>query len=124
MSVRTCRKDVCSQKYCTLLHEDKTNKLVSNRLESSNSKISPSPFLQIIPVTLLIDKRKIKTNALLDTGSDSTFITTNIAKELCLKGIDQEISFSNVMSSKKRLQSKLIKVASVVVFLWTDFVII
>ena len=96
----TCRKDGCSQKHHTLLHENKTNELVSNRLESSNSKASPSTFLQIIPVTLINGKRTIKTNVLLDTGSDSTFITTDITKQLCLKEIDQEI--------KKTFQSKLV----------------
>ena len=104
----TCRKDGSSQKHHTLLHENKTNELVSNRLESSNSKASPSTFLQIIPVTLISGKRAIKTKALLDTGSDSTFITTDITKQLCLKEIDQEISLSNVMSSKKTFQSKLV----------------
>ena len=75
---------------------------------SSNSKASPSTFLQILPVTLIKGKRTIKTNALLDTGSDCTFITTNIAKQLCLKGINQEISLSNVMSNRKAFKSKLV----------------
>ena len=50
----------------------------------------------------------IKTNTLLDTGSESIFITTSIAKQLCLKGIDQEISLSNVMSNRKTFQAKLV----------------
>ena len=86
----------------------KKNELVSNRKESSNSKTSPSTFLQIIPVTLINGNRTIKRNALLDTGAGSTFITTDIANQLCLKGIDQEISLPNVMSSKKTFQSKLV----------------
>ena len=104
----TCRKNDCSQKHHTLLHEDKTNELVSNTPESSNSKTSPSTFLQIIPVNLINGKKTIKTNALLDTGSDSTFITNDIVRQLCLKGIDQEISLFNVMSRKKTFQSKLV----------------
>ena len=44
---------------------------------------------------------------MLDTGSDIAFITTDIAKQLCLKGIYQEITLSNVMSNKKTFQSKL-----------------
>ena len=77
LSKFTCRKDGCSQKHHTLLQEDKINELVSNRLEPFNSKTSPSTFLQIIQVTLINGKRTIKTNTLLDTGSDSTFITTD-----------------------------------------------
>ena len=61
-----------------------------------------------MPVTLINSKRTIKTNALLGTGSGSTFIKTDIAKQLCLKVIDQEISLSNVMSSKKTFQYKLV----------------
>ena len=37
------------------------------------------------------------------------FVTTDAAKQLCLKGIDQEISLSNVISSKKLFQSELVK---------------
>ena len=76
----TCQKDGCSQKHHTLLHDNKTNELVSNMLKSSNSKTSPLTFLQIIPVTLINGTGTIKTNALSDTGSDSTFITIDIAK--------------------------------------------
>ena len=53
--------------------------------------IKCNQFLQIIPVTLINGERSIKANAILDTRLDSMFITTGIAKELCLKGIDQEI---------------------------------
>ena len=43
----TYQKDDCSQKHHTLLHKNKSNELVSNKLESSNSKTSPSTSLQI-----------------------------------------------------------------------------
>ena len=76
----TYQKDGCSPKHHTLFYENKTNELVSNKLESSNSKTSPSTSLQIITITLINGKMKIKRNALLDTGSDSTFIITDIAK--------------------------------------------
>ena len=56
-------------------------------------------FLQVIPVTLINGERSIKANTVLGTRLDSMFITTSIAKQLCLKGIDQEISLSNVMPS-------------------------
>ena len=63
-------------------------------------------FLQIIPVTLINGGRSNKANAMLHTKLDSMFIATNIAKQLRLKGIDQEVSLSNVMSSKKTKQKK------------------
>ena len=99
----TYQKDDCSQKHHTLLHKNKTNELVSNKLESSNSKTSPSTSLQIITVTLINGKRIIKTSTLLDTGSDSIFITADIEKQLCLKGINQEVSLSKKTSSKRKI---------------------
>ena len=39
---------------------------------------------------------------MLDTRLDSMFSTTGIAKQLCRKGIDQEISLSNVRSRQKK----------------------
>ena len=63
-------------------------------------------FLQFILVTLINGERSIKANAMLDTKLDSMFIATGIVKKLRLKGIDQEVSLSNVMSSKKTKQKK------------------
>ena len=63
-------------------------------------------FLQIIPVTLTNGERPTKANAMLDTRLDFMFIATGIAKQLCLKGIDQEISLTKVVSSKKKKEKK------------------
>ena len=60
-------------------------------------------FLQIILLTLINGERSIKANAMLGTRLDSMFITTGITKQLCLNGIDQEIS-----PAKKAFQSKLV----------------
>ena len=43
---------------------------------------------------------------MLDTRLDFMFIATGIAKQLCLKGIDQEISLTKVVSSKKKKEKK------------------
>ena len=43
-----------------------------------------------------------------DTRLDSMYITTGIAKQLCLKRIDQEIYLFNVMPSEKKIQSILV----------------
>ena len=63
-------------------------------------------FLQIIPVTLTNGERPTKANAMLDTRLDFMFIATGIAKQVCLKGIDQEISLTKVVSSKKKKEKK------------------
>ena len=84
-------------------------------------------FLQIIPVTLINGERATKANGMLDTRLDFMFTATSIAKQLCLKGIGQEISLTNAEPSnnnnkkkkkkkkkekrkkKKTFQSKLVK---------------
>ena len=75
-----CRKDGCSQKHHTLLHKDQTvENVVSNKIQiSHNETISPNTYLQIIPVIVSNGSNSIRTNALLDTGSDSTFVTSDI----------------------------------------------
>ena len=92
------------QKHHLFLQEDETNTLASKRLESSNSETSPLIFLQNIPLTLINGKRPIKRNELLHTGT--TFITTNVSKQLLLQGIDEEIPLSSIISSKKNFQIK------------------
>ena len=52
--------------------------------------------------TLINSERSIRANTMLDTRLDSMFNTTGIAKQVCRKTINQEISLSNVISSKKK----------------------
>ena len=89
-----CHKDGSSQKNHTLLHKDQTIKnIVSNKIQASHSKaISPNTNLQIIPVIVSNESKSIWTNALLDTGSDSTFVTSVIPHKLNLKEKTQQIA--------------------------------
>ena len=105
-----CRKDGCSQKHHTLLHKDQTvENVVSNKIQiSHNETISPNTYLQIIPVIVSNRSKSIRTNALLDTGSDSTFVTSDISQKLNLQGKTQQISLCNVLSNKDTFNSKLV----------------
>ena len=52
--------------------------IASNNLNNNN--LEKNMFLQIIPITMLNITKYIKTNALLETGSDMTFLKGDIAK--------------------------------------------
>ena len=70
--------------------------------------IDNTTYLQIIPVTIHNNTNSVKQWALLDTGSDATLISEEIADKLKLKGEMHNISFSNVMSMENKLPSKLV----------------
>lgn len=59
-------------------------------------------YIQVLPF-VTNGSNKVKTNALLDAGSDSMFITSELAKQLNLKDISQKLEISNVMSTAKTI---------------------
>ena len=61
-----------------------------------------------LPVIVTNGSNQVKTSALLDTGSDSVLITSELAKQLNPKGISQKLKISNVISSPKTILSKLV----------------
>ena len=106
----SCRKDGCFQKHHTLLHKDQTVKeVVNNKIQiSHNETISPNTYLQILPVIVSNWSKPIRTNALLDTGSDSKFVTSDISQKLNLQGKIQQIFLCDVLSNKDTFNSKLV----------------
>ena len=65
--------------------------------------------MQVIPVTLTNGSFKDKTNALLDSGSDSTLVSQDTADKLRLKGENRQLQISNVFNTQINHLSKLIK---------------
>ena len=65
-------------------------------------------YLQIIPVTIHNNTNSVRTWALLDTGSDATLISEEIAYKPKLKREMRNISVSNVMSMENKLPPKLV----------------
>ena len=72
-----------------------------------SSAFTNAAFLQIIPVILKSGETCIRTNALLDTGSDDTLVRSDISNYLKLDGITQNLKIANVILNQKPLQSKL-----------------
>ena len=81
-----CRKDNCNRKHHTLLHQElKAGDLTINNCNKDRD-IDNTTYLQIIPVTIHNNTNSVKQWALLDTGSDATLISEEIADKLKLKG--------------------------------------
>ena len=103
-----CREENCNRKHHTLLHQDlKAGDLTINNCNIDRD-IDNTTYLQIIPVTIHNNNDSVRTWALLDTGSDATLISEEIAHKLKLKGEMRNISVSNVMSMENKLPSKLV----------------
>ena len=100
-----CCEDNCNHKHHTLFHQElKAGDLTINNCNIDRD-IDNTTYLQIIPVTIHNNTNSVKT---LDTESDATLISKEIADKLKLKGKMRSISVSNVMSVENKLPSKLI----------------
>ena len=90
ISKYSCWKENRGKKYHTLLHEGKK----SNRTTSSGNKLQIKnvvTYLHVLPVTVTNGSNQVKNNTMLDSGSDSTLITSELAKQLNLKSICQTL---------------------------------
>lgn len=75
-----CRMRGCGKKHHTLIHQpDKSETPPSARTHNIKS-ITSKTYLQIVPVTISNGINSLQTNAVLDTGSDSSLIRQDIAK--------------------------------------------
>ena len=105
-----CRKRNCNERHHTSLHErtqittQANQNIASNNLNNNNLEVNT--FLQIIPITILNGTKYIKTNTLLDTGSDATLLKSNIAKKLELTDDCKNLRITNFISKTSELESK------------------
>ena len=71
------------------------------------SKVSERVFIQIVPVKVMKnDGETISTFAILDNGSQSTFIREDFAKQLKLKGYSRTINISNINDEPESVKVK------------------
>ena len=85
---------------------DQVDRNINNITE--NKILSPT-YLQIVPVTLTNSRRDIEvhTNALFDTGSDTTLIRKHIADKLKLTGIRREMNISNAVTNIRKISPQV-----------------
>ena len=110
--------DNWQKRHHTLLHSEEMP--VPNSPDQINSNINnifereilPQTYLQIVSVTLTNSSRDIEvyTNALLDTGSDTTLIRKDIADKLKLNGIRRTMNISNAVTNTRKISSQVVNV--------------
>ena len=106
-SNKHCKTENCGKRHHTLLHKDtiidnQTEKnVITNRLKEDCMTL-----LQIVPVSVFNGDQFVHTNAILDSGSDTTLIRSDIAQRLNLNGEERTLNISNVLADKRRIISK------------------
>ena len=122
------RVDNCRQKHHTLLHllsvDNSENPNETPTIQNANDNTAPSqsvnanlnsiskvsirgPFLQVLVIHVLNESgKRIKVNELLDSGSDSTLISKELANSLDLKGKEYQLNLSNVLNYQNTFTSK------------------
>lgn len=113
-SKKRCREDKCGKRHHTLLHlgppQQNENKVSKNESEArtTRSRTTTDTYLQVIPVTLTHNNKSVTTNAILDSGSDSTLICEETARKLGLGGKEQPLRISTILSNSETFTSKIV----------------
>lgn len=115
-SKKHCQIKNCQRRHHTLLHieqkppPDDPNKIDGSVNNLTENKTSCPTHLQIVPVTLKNTKGDIEvhTNAMLDSGSDTSLIRKDIAEKLNLSGVKTTMNLSNVVSKTKKVSSEIV----------------
>ena len=70
----------------------------------NNSNLEKKTFLQVIPITISNGTKYIRTNALVDTGSDTTFLKNDITKKIGLNSDYKNLRIANAVSKTSELE--------------------
>ena len=106
-----CRVDGCGKKHLSVLHLGSPHQATVN---STNKRDFTKPdkfhtFLQVIPATVICSANTTVVSALLDSGSDTTLITSELAKTLKLKAKQRKLNITSAISTSVSVTSKLIE---------------
>ena len=102
-----CRIPDCNERHHIDLNNytDKLVNIASITLNNNNN-LEKNTFLQIIAITISNGTKYIKTNSLLDTGSNATLLKSDIAKKLGLNRDCRKIRITIAFSKTPELESK------------------
>ena len=113
-----CRVDGCNFKHHIMLHDgNRENKSVrnnypvppvANTININSLRENTNTYLQVVPVIISNGVKSLCANALLDSGSDSTFISHDLANSLHLRGTNHSLEISNAISATTKLTSHLV----------------
>ena len=77
-------------------------------INSHSRTTSKHLFLQILPVTLKHSNKTVTVNALLDSGSDTTIISENVAEYLGLEGEERQVEIKSALSKAIHFNTKIV----------------
>ena len=106
-----CRVDGCGKKHHTLLHLKSPHQATVN---FTNKQDFTKPdqfhkFLQVIPATVIYGAITTVIKALPNFGSDTTLITSELAKTLKLKGKQRKLNITSAISTSVSVTSNLVE---------------
>ena len=127
----TCKIKGCGKRHNTILHNvsykppsnnadstaDNKNKQQQERqqnqqdqqvINSHSRTTSKHLFLQILPVTLKHSNKTVTVDALLDSGSDTTIISENVAQYLGLQGEERQVEIKSALSKTVHFNTKMV----------------
>ena len=77
-----------------------------NNQNAFNNTDNVSTLLQIVPLIIKNGNKSVKTNALLDSGSDVTLINKDLASKLNLRGDSKVLNIRNAISAVSKVECK------------------
>ena len=77
-----------------------------NNQNAFNNTNNVSTLSQIVPVIIKNGNKSVKTNTLLDSGSDVTLINKDLASKLNLSGDSKVLNMCNTISEVSKVECK------------------
>ena len=106
-----CRVDGCGKKHHTQLYLESPQQATVNSANKQDfTKLDQfHTFLQVITVTVIYDAIATVVIALLDSSSDTTLITSELAKNLKLKGKERKLNITSAISTSVSVTSNFLE---------------
>ena len=115
----SCKIDGCEKRHHTILHTPNplatnaptTSIITDTEVHSQNvldQYRTNRAYLQIVPVKLIDKDIVVENNALLDTGSDTTLLRSDIATKLQLKGENRKLNINSALFHRKNVNFKIV----------------
>ena len=102
-----------SSDFPATINNETPEKNIQLQVSSHSIQNKTQVFLQKVPITLISNSYCLDTNALRDSGLDTTIIHKDIVKNLGLKGEKREISVSGATLQTEKIKSGLINVNTI-----------
>jgi hypothetical protein len=99
-----CDRPGCGKRHHELLHIDRNPNASTSFTANihSHATQSPSAFLGFIPVRLIGPKGAVVCYAFLDSGSDTTLVSRDLATRIGLRGTATELTISSITGTSTR----------------------